>query len=55
MVEGAVPIGEINWRQKAKIAGRVTSVEVQPWQGRSGAELYARRPQRVDDARFYPP
>ena len=32
-VEGAVPIGEISWRQKAKIAGRVTSVEVQPWQG----------------------
>ena len=33
VVEGAVPIGEITWRQKAKIAGRVTSVEVQPWQG----------------------
>jgi amino acid transporter len=32
-VEGAVPIGEITWRQKARIAGRVTSVEVQPWQG----------------------
>ena len=33
LVAGAVPIGDINWRQKAKIAGRVTSVEVQPWQG----------------------
>jgi hypothetical protein len=33
VVEGAVPIGEISWRQKAKIAGRITSVEVQPWQG----------------------
>jgi amino acid transporter len=32
-VEGAVPIGEVQWRQKARIAGRVTSVEVQPWQG----------------------
>ena len=32
-VEGAVPIGEISWRQKARIAGRVTSVEVQPWRG----------------------
>lgn len=32
-VEGAVPLGEIQWRQRAKIAGRVTSVEVQPWQG----------------------
>jgi amino acid transporter len=32
-VEGALPIGEIQWRQKARIAGRVTSVEVQPWRG----------------------
>ena len=32
-VEGALPIGEIQWRQRAKIAGRVTSVEVQPWRG----------------------
>lgn len=32
-VEGTVPIGEIAWRQRARIAGRVTSVEVQPWQG----------------------
>jgi amino acid transporter len=32
-VEGALPIGDVQWRQKARIAGRVTSVEVQPWQG----------------------
>ena len=32
-VEGALPIGEIQWRHKARIAGRVTSVEVQPWRG----------------------
>jgi amino acid transporter len=32
-VEGAVPIGDVQWRQKARIAGRVTSVEVQPWRG----------------------
>ena len=32
-VEGTVPIGDIAWRQKARIAGRITSVEVQPWQG----------------------
>ena len=32
-VEGAVPIGDAQWRQKARIAGRVTSVEVQPWRG----------------------
>jgi amino acid transporter len=32
-VEGALPIGEIQWRQRARIAGRCTSVEVQPWRG----------------------
>lgn len=32
-VEGTLPIGDIHWRQRARIAGRVTSVEVQPWQG----------------------
>jgi amino acid transporter len=32
-VEGVLPIGAIEWRQKARIAGRVTSVEVQPWRG----------------------
>ncbi|HYA45297.1 MAG TPA: OB-fold nucleic acid binding domain-containing protein, partial [Acidimicrobiales bacterium] len=31
--EETVPIGEVVWRQKARIAGRVTSVEVQPWRG----------------------
>jgi RecG-like helicase len=32
-VEGTAPMGQIQWRQRAKIAGRVTSVEVQPWRG----------------------
>lgn len=32
-VEGAAPIGEVRWRQRAKVAGRVTSVEIQPWRG----------------------
>jgi amino acid transporter len=32
-VEGALPIGQVQWRHKARIAGRVTSVEVQPWRG----------------------
>jgi amino acid transporter len=32
-VEDAVPVGEVQWRQRARIAGRITSVEVQPWQG----------------------
>ena len=32
-VGGTVPIGQVVWRQKARISGRVTSVEVQPWRG----------------------
>jgi len=32
-VEGTVSIGTIHWRQRARIAGRVVSVEVQPWRG----------------------
>jgi len=32
-VEGTVPIGEIQWRQRGRIAGRITSVEIQPWRG----------------------
>jgi hypothetical protein len=32
-VEGCVAVGQILWRQRARIAGRVTSVEVQPWRG----------------------
>ncbi len=30
-VEGTVPIGEVRWRQRAKVAGWVQAVEVQPW------------------------
>jgi hypothetical protein len=30
---GVVPIAEVQWRQRAKIAGRVRSIEVQPWAG----------------------
>jgi hypothetical protein len=32
-VAGTVALGGIQWRQRAKVAGRITSVEVQPWQG----------------------
>jgi amino acid transporter len=32
-VDGTAPIGDVQWRQRARIAGRITSVEVQPWQG----------------------
>jgi len=31
--EGAIPIAEVQWRQRAKVAGRVRSIEVQPWAG----------------------
>jgi hypothetical protein len=30
---GVIPISEVQWRQRAKIAGRVRSIEVQPWAG----------------------
>jgi hypothetical protein len=30
---GAIPISEVQWRQRAKVAGRVRSIEVQPWAG----------------------
>jgi hypothetical protein len=32
-VQDAVPIKDAQWRQRAKVAGRVTSVEIQPWRG----------------------
>lgn len=32
-IAGAVPVGQVHWRERAKVAGRVTSVEVQPWRG----------------------
>ncbi|MGH9129723.1 MAG: OB-fold nucleic acid binding domain-containing protein, partial [Acidimicrobiales bacterium] len=28
---GAIPMAEVRWRQRAKVAGRVKSVQVQPW------------------------
>jgi hypothetical protein len=30
---GVVPIASVEWRQRAKVAGRVRSIEVQPWAG----------------------
>jgi amino acid transporter len=32
-VDGTDAMDDIQWRQRARIAGRITSVEVQPWQG----------------------
>jgi RecG-like helicase len=31
--DGVIPIAEVQWRQRAKVAGRVRSIEVQPWAG----------------------
>lgn len=30
---GCVPIGEIGWRERAKVAGEVTTVRIMPWAG----------------------
>ncbi len=30
---GVVPIGDVRWRQRARVAGRVRSIRVQPWGG----------------------
>ncbi len=30
-LEGVVPIGEVQWRQRVKVAGRVKALRVQPW------------------------
>ena len=32
-VEGTTSMADVAWRQRAKVAGRVTAVEVQPWHG----------------------
>ncbi|MGH9068472.1 MAG: amino acid permease [Acidimicrobiales bacterium] len=31
LVPGTTPIGQVQWRHRCKVAGKVTSVEVQPW------------------------
>jgi hypothetical protein len=28
---GAIPIAEVEWRRRARVAGRVRSVRIQPW------------------------
>lgn len=30
---GVIPIGDVRWRQRARVAGRVRSLRVQPWGG----------------------
>jgi len=32
-VPGTTPIGQVQWRQHARVAGRVRSIRVQPWAG----------------------
>ncbi|MHB8664270.1 MAG: amino acid permease [Acidimicrobiales bacterium] len=36
--EGAIPIAEVTYRQRVRVAGRVRSVRVQPWSGVSTLE-----------------
>ncbi len=38
VIDGVVPIGSVEWRQRAKVAGRVRSVRIQPWSGVSTLE-----------------
>ena len=33
MPEGAIPIAEVSYRQRARVAGRVRAMRVQPWSG----------------------
>jgi hypothetical protein len=33
MCRGTVPVAEVEWRSRAKVAGRVRSLRVQPWAG----------------------
>ena len=33
LTAGAMPIAEVQYRQRAKVAGRVRSMRVQPWAG----------------------
>ncbi len=40
--DGAMPIGETRWRQRAKVSGRVRSVRVQPWSGVATLECVLR-------------
>lgn len=30
-LEGVIPISEVKWREKVKVAGRVKALRVQPW------------------------
>jgi hypothetical protein len=33
MCVGTIPVAEVEWRGRAKVAGRVRSLRVQPWAG----------------------
>jgi hypothetical protein len=33
LCRGTIPVAEVQWRSRAKVAGRVRSVRVQPWAG----------------------
>ena len=33
LCRGTVPVNEVEWRTRAKVAGRVRSLRIQPWAG----------------------
>jgi hypothetical protein len=35
---GVIPVAEVVWRQRVKVAGRVHSVRIQPWAGVAALE-----------------
>ena len=39
LCKGTIPVAEVEWRNRAKVAGRVRSVRVQPWAGVPTLEL----------------
>ena len=33
LCEGTIPVSQVQWRARAKVAGRVRSLRIQPWAG----------------------
>jgi hypothetical protein len=33
LCRGTVPVSDVQWRERAKVAGRVRSLRIQPWSG----------------------
>ena len=39
LCRGTIPVAQVQWRHRARVAGRVRSVRVQPWAGVPTLEL----------------